>query len=222
MVTLIGKLIDIEGAIQLNATAEFMLSGYGSQIPRAIGASSSVGTFAKVLLDVDAASPFFSVELIGNDLIVPDTTFYTMTVRDGNGDVLQCNAYRFIDGNDYDLDFVQPFDPTLPLMPLPPSIINELLLVTATDTMIFDGSTHTAFKTVLHSNITHAAFAPMIPGNLYTFLIDQDGTGGWEFNWGATVHNGTMVKHNPNARTTQTFVADQDGQLYAISGGAYS
>jgi hypothetical protein len=31
-----------------------------------------------------------------------------------------------------------------------------------------------------------------------------------------------MIKHDPNAQTVQTFVADVDGQLYAISGGAYS
>jgi hypothetical protein len=207
------------------ATLDVALCNYGAQVARITGGADDPGLLADVTLKQfapDSTTGKFTIDLTGNDVIEPAGTYYTFTVKDGNGDTIQVNAYAFVDSQDYDANTIQPFDPALPLMPLPPLLVNEMLTVAATDLMTFDGTDYTTFKTTLHSDVLHATWANMIPGNLYTFIILEDGTGGWQFNWGATVHNGTMIAHTANAQTVQTFVADVDGQLYAISGGAYS
>jgi hypothetical protein len=216
-----GKLLNILDSEPELGSIVVALCGYGNQVPRYATTGALVARATSI--DVDAGSGgAFSIDVPGNDKIAPPTTYYTITVKDDNGDVIQVNAYVFLESDNYDLSTALPFDPTLPMMPLPPLIIDEINVVPASDTMTFDGSDLTTFKTVLHSNVLHATWPNMVPGNLYTFIILQDATGGWQFSWGATVHNGTMIKQNPNGQTVQTFVADVDGQLYAISGGAYS
>jgi hypothetical protein len=207
------------------ATLDVALCNYGAQVARITSGEDSQGLLADVTMKhftPDTTTAKFTIDLTGNDAIQPANTYYTFTVKDGNGDTIQVNAYVFLDSQTYDLNTTQPFDPALPLMPLPPLIVDEILPIPATDLMTFDGSIFTTFKTILHSDVLHATWTNMIPGNLYTFIIVQDATGGWQFTWGTTVHNGTMIKHDPDAQTIQTFVADTDGQLYAISGGAYS
>jgi hypothetical protein len=207
------------------ATLEVALCNYGAQVARITPGTDAPGLLADVTLKEfapDTTTAEFSIDVTGNDLIEPAGTYYTFTIKDGNGDTIQVNAYAFVDGLGYDLNTLQPFDPSLPLMPLPPLLVNEMLTVADADTMSFDGTDFTTFKTTLHSDVLHATWTNMIPGNLYTFIILEDGTGGWQFNWGSTIHNGTMINHAPNGQTVQTFVADVDGQLYAISGGAYS
>jgi hypothetical protein len=222
MATITGTLKTFyEGDVDAIATMDIMLCNYGAQVPRSKGLALLADVTTKAV-KVDPTAATFSITLDGNDVIQPADTYYTITIKDGNGDTIQVNAYVFLDSQTYNLNTVQPFDPALPLMPLPPLIVNEMLTVPASDLMTFDGSNYTTFKTVLHSDVLHATWSGMVPGNLYTFIILEDGTGGWQFTWGATVHNGTMIKHDPNAQTVQTFVADTDGQLYAISGGAYS
>jgi hypothetical protein len=224
MASVTGRLGTIQEETIEPGSVVFALCGYGPRNPR-LGSNKGDITFARVTtVDLDVGSDgTFTVDVPGNDIIEPPGTYYTVTVKDSNGDVVQTNAYVFLGDTAYILEDLVPFDPSLPMMPVPPLIIDELLVLTGNDTMTFDGNVgYTAFKTTLTGNVLHANFQDMVPGNLYTFIILQDGTGGWQFNWGATVHNGTMVKHDPNARTIQTFVADYDGQLYAISGGAYS
>lgn len=219
MATITGKLESIEANATEQGSVVIALCGYGSQVPRLEG----MAMFARVTMeDIETDSDgMFEAEVPGNDVIAPPGTYYTITVKNSNGDVVQTNAYLFLDDNDYHLENTPPFDPALPMMPLPPLIFNELLIVADSFAMNFDGTTYTAFKTTLHGDVTAATFTNMVPGNLYTFIIVQDGTGGWEFHWGANVHNGTMVKHKANAQTIQTFVADENGALHAVSAGAY-
>jgi hypothetical protein len=215
-----GKLLTILDDEAEAGSVVFALCGYGNQIPRYANEGALVARATTI--DIDAGTDgSFTEEVPGNDRIQPSGTYYTITVKNSNGDVIQINAYVFLGDNVYNLEATQPFDPTLPMMPLPPLIINQLLIVPASDSMTFSGTNFTAFKTTLYSNVLHPVATGMVPGNLYTFVIVQDGTGGWEFTWPANIHNGTMVNHDANAETVQTFVADADGQLYAISAGAY-
>lgn len=220
-----GKLLKVASPTDLfpseQGTVTIALCGYGSYVPRTPG-----GTIVDLEYQITPADPsnaMWSVEVTGNDEIRPAGTYYTLTYKDANGDIAQTMAFVFLHDGAYDVDTdLDPFDPSLPMMPLPPLILDELDVVAAFDTMVFDGTAYTAFKTTLHSNVLHPTFTNMQPGHLYTFIILQDDLGGWQFVWGSTVHNGTMVALDQFARTVQTFIADQDGQLYAISGGAYS
>jgi hypothetical protein len=219
MATVIGKLATILNNEAESGSVVIALCGYGGQLPRATTQLLARAT----TLEIDAdENGNFSVTLTGNDQIQPAGTYYTVTVKDDNGDVVQVNAYVFLGSNTYNLGDTPPFDPALPLMPLPPLIVNELLLLPASDTMVFDGSSYTTLKTVLHSDVAHPTITGMVPGNLYTFIIVQDEIGFWEFTWPNGVHNQTLIRQGVNAFTIQTFVADYDGSLYAISAGTYS
>lgn len=201
---------------------EIALCGYGSQVPRI----PSEAAFARLTQPLDVTTGTtgqgtFAAYLYNNLLIVPEGTFYTITVKNANGDIAQVNAYRFTAAGDYDLDTIIPYDPNQPPPPLPPLITNMLLILGAADNMVFDGSIYTAFKTTLPGSVTQPKFQNMVPGNLYTFIIVQDGVGNHDFDWAANVKNPVYVDHAPNSTTVQTFVADDLGELLAIGPGTY-
>ena len=223
MVTVTGKPINISGVIDTTSTLDFALCGYGSQIPRAIGSDDSVGTFSDATIDgVQGEAPFFSIQLIGNDLIAPAGTYYTVTIRNENGDILQVNAYRFLDGHTYDLDYTDPYDPNQPPPPLPPLLSDNLEITDG----VFDGGEKTTWKITLTEDMIVGALLNILPGNLYTFIIVQDAVGGHFFLWPsgpppANLFNGPYVNEDPNATTIQTFVADENSQLYPIGPATY-
>jgi hypothetical protein len=197
------------------------LRGYGSQVPRINGTGMLAG-LDNDNIPIDGTTGQFTVQLYGNDIIAPAGTYYTFTFSNANGDVVQVNAYRFVDGQTYDLNLIDPYDPNQPPPPFPPLITNLLLILPAADDMVFDGSIYTAFKTTLPGDVTSPVFQNMVPGNLYTFIIAQDSRGGWAFKWPTNVHNATLVSPPPNSTTIQTFVADDTEQLWAIAPGTWS
>jgi hypothetical protein len=220
MPTVTGNL-KTSSTVPVQGGVEVMLCGYGSRVPRV----NSVGLIARITDSADipvGADGTFSFQVYGNDLIAPAGTYYAVTIKDDNGDIAQVNAYRFISTTpNYDLDLIDPYDPNLPPPPLPPPITNLLLILAAAANMVFDGSLSTAFKTTLGGNVTAPVFENMAPGNLYTFIIVQDATGGYQFIWPANVRNATLVDPTPGSTTIQTFVADEFGDLYSIAAGTY-
>jgi hypothetical protein len=89
------------------------------------------------------------------------------------------------------------------------------------DDMVFDGADWLSFKTTLEGDVTQATFINMAAGNLYTFIIVQDDTGDWDFVWASNVKNATPVCRQPDSTFVQTFVADEFGDLLAISAGTW-
>jgi hypothetical protein len=219
MATLTGKLESILTEAVESGSIVIALCGYGPQVPRLQGQS----LLARVTTqEIEAGSNgTFTAEVPGNDEIAPAGTYYTVTVKNDNGDVVQTNAYLFLDDQTYDLDSTEPFDPTQPIPPLPPLIINQLQILPPLADMVFDGSTYTAFKLTLPGNISTVTIENMIPGNLYTFIIVQDATGNHLFPWPANVHNAPTVDPQANSTTIQTFVADENGELWAIGPSTY-
>jgi hypothetical protein len=219
-VTVTGTISAAANDAHVQGTVDVMLCGYGSQVPRVNG-QSLVGriTTMSILADVDG---LFTIQLAGNDQIVPAGTYYTITIRDENGDIAQVNAYRFLSStSSYDLNLIDPYDPNQPPPPLPPLITNLLQIVAPANDMVFDGSIYTSFQTTLPGTATEPVFQDMVPGNLYTFIIIQDAAGGHDFVWAANVHNAMPVNPVPNGRLIQTFVAESDGSLWAIAAGTY-
>src|SRR6266576_1177548 len=146
MATVSGKLESIQNQTDELGSLVIALCGYGAQLPRV----PTTCLLARVTEPIEVAldSAGFTVQLPGNDTIEPPGTYYTVTVKDSNGDAVQINAYVFLDGNSYSLVAAQPFDPALPMMPLPPLIVNQLLVLTSSDAMVFDGTNFTAFESV--------------------------------------------------------------------------
>jgi hypothetical protein len=219
MATITGKLENITGIIE-DGTIDIALWGYGSQVPR----SSGTGMLAKVDTAPIEVNPdgTFEEELTGNDQIAPAGTYYTVTVRDKNGDVVQTNAYVFLGSNTYDLDVTDPFDPSQPQPPLPPLIVNQLLLIPFSPTPNFPGDQYTTFGFTLTGDVTSSTLSGMVAGNLYTFIISQTGAGGWKFQWPNAVLNATPVDPGAGATTVQTFVCiANNGPLIPIGAGTY-
>jgi hypothetical protein len=202
------------------ATVDVALCNYGSQVARIPGTALLADVTIK---GVTPSTPpaTFSFEVAGNDVIQPAGTYYTVTVRDGNGDIIQCNAYIFLDANTYNLNTEQPFDPSLPVPPLPPKIYNQLVTFPYQASVSADLSAATAFLFELAGDMT-VTFTNVTPGNLYTFIVQQDATGDHKLTWANAVLNATAVNQLPNGMTIQTFVASADENLYPVGAGTYA
>jgi hypothetical protein len=225
MATVTGKLQDVLTAVE-DGSVEIALCGYGGRVPRQNG----IALFGSTTSDDIDVQPdgTFTKTVAGNDTIAPAGTYYTVTVKDENGDVVQVNAYRFVGNTSYDLNITDPYDPNQDPPPLPPLITN-LLQIVAIDggAPRFDGQQYTAWKIVLTQDVGGAYLTGLVPGNLYTFIIVQDGVGGHTFLWPsgpppANLHNPTMVSPTPNSTTVQTFICDESSDLWAIGPGTWS
>jgi hypothetical protein len=116
---------------------------------------------------------------------------------------------------------IEPYDPNQPPPPLPPLLQNLLQILAASDAMVFDGTTYPSFKTTLPGNVTNAAIQNMAPGNLYTFIIVQDASGNHTFGWPPGVFNAARVDPEANSTTIQTFVADENSDLWPVGPATY-
>ncbi len=222
MATVNGKLENvISGEIEAGSV-EVALCGYGSYLPRGgDGALYARPTSLPQQIPV-AADGTFSFTVFGNDQIEPAGTYYTITIKDSNGDIVQCAAYLFLGGSNYDLDTTDPFDPTQPPPPLPPRVINQLLIVPPSATPDFPGDQYTAWGIQLNQDVTSSTLSNIVQGNLYTFIITQDATGGWKFTWPSLVLDPVPVNPTPGGATIQTFVAIANGgPLLPIAAGTW-
>jgi hypothetical protein len=224
-VQVLGKIANIAAfeplptaSVPEQGTVEIALCGYGPMTPRVAG-EALFGRVTSIDAPVNAQGGW-SVFLYSNRLIEPAGTYYTITTRDENGDIVQVEAY-YLQAGSWDLSNLQPYDPGQAPPPLPPLIVSQLLVVPYAPNPVFDGSQHTAFLITLAGDVTQAAILNMSPGNLYTFIRLQDGTGGHAFVWPSNVYGATPISIDPNTYTTQTFVALDDGSLLAIGAGTY-
>jgi hypothetical protein len=181
-----------------------------------------MGRLTEQNIPVDADGEF-TFTVVSNDEIQPAGTYYTVTLKDANGDIAQVNAYMFLGDNDYDLDDVDPFDPSQPMPPLPPLIINQLLIVPWSPTPNFPGDQYLTWAINLTGDVTSSTVSGLVAGNLYTMMILQDSIGGRQFTWAPQFLNATPVNPKPNGITIQTFVAwATGGPLLPIGPATYS
>lgn len=210
------------GGVGEQGSLEVALCGYGAQFPRA-----NDGTLARVMQQIMAdPSGTYQFSTYGNDVIEPPGTYYTIAIKNSNGDIVQVNAYVVEQGGSYDLKDLVPFDPNQPPPPLPQPLSNLLLVVPAEYAPHFDGSQYTTWLITLDQDVPGATIGGIVPGNLYTFIIEQDAVGNhlFIFPYGPPPYgtqNVTAVCLEPNSRTVQTFVADEDGMLWAIGPGTW-
>lgn len=201
-------------------SVEIALCGFGSQVPRLNAAA--LGARVMDSTDIEVADDgSFQFNVVGNDVIVPQGTYYTVTIRNENGDITQVNAYTFLSTtSDYDLDTTMPFDPSASAPPgIPPPVQNLLLTVAYDPAAVFPGDTYTSWEMWLTGDCA-PSFINLVDGNLYTVILYQDSVGDNQFLWPSNVFNAVPVDPDPNSTTVQTFVAI-DGDLYPIGPGTY-
>lgn len=221
-----GNLQTILGGQSEESIIEVALCGYGAQVPRmnqaTLAGRVTDGASGEKEINVDPSDGFFEFYCTANDLIDPANTYYTVTIKDDNGDIIQVNAYQFFNGLDYNLNTADPFDPSQLPPPQTPYLVMDLLLDVpyAPGLVYFPGNQYTAWEITLTGDC-FPSFTLLTDGNLYTVIIIQDAVGGHAFNWpNINVRNATWVSQDPNAITIQTFVA-YGGVLYAIAPGTY-
>lgn len=107
MIAVSGTLKDVFG-VGVGGTLVFQLCGFGAAVPRVVG-TSLIAKTGQVEIQADPITGVFSTNVYGNDVIVPANTYYTVTVKDDNGDVVQISAYQFTGGAAVDLSNVAPY-----------------------------------------------------------------------------------------------------------------
>jgi hypothetical protein len=220
MATVTGTAQALSGLLHEASTLQVALCGYGSQIPRVQG-GALFGDLDETV-PINATDGTFEFTVSGNDAISPAGTYYTVTMQDGNGDTIQVNAYQFIGDNDYDLNTIDPYDPNIAPPPLPYPILSQLLIIAFSPTPNFPGDQYHTWGFRLTGDVTSSSLSGIVAGNLYTFLITQDGTGGWAFTWPTLVQGESIVDPEPGSLTVQTFIAIANGgPLYPIGPGTY-
>lgn len=88
--------------------------------------------------------------------------------------------------------------------------------------LVFDGTRAQCFVVVLHNTVMQARLKNIIPGLLYTFVLQQDSIGNHRFVWPQTCKQAMPVDPKPDAVTVQNFVGNSDGSLYANAAGTWS
>ncbi len=249
-ITLTATLDDIEGnaagTTANPAKLRIALCGYGPTLPVIVGTSNlaKVGPF-----EVYSLGAQISIPLWGNDQVDPINTYYEIAVLDGEDNMVQCGAYRFTGTGTIDLSNAQqiyPLPPPLaaliPVFTNPPTTaaqnVDSSLIIDYNlnvEGLTFDGvfdvtssggvatfdlSLGNIFRIVLTQNVTTANFNNPTPGAQYTFIIVQNGTGGWTFAWPAIALN-PVEPVNPvaNGKTLWTALCDTDSTL--MSPGYY-
>lgn len=215
-ITLTATLQDITGAAVGSAANPvklcIALCGFGAQLPR-IGGTSMLARVGPMYLE-SATGVFTAVKLWGNDAITPAGTYYTISLIDGQGDVVQCAAYQLAGSGSFDLSNLVSIFPAVP-------IPSTGYIFVPSSTPVFNAGGwggSVTFDMTLNANVTSSSLVNIINGQLVQFIIQQDGTGSRTFAWPANVKNPPLINPAANSVSTQLFIMRADGNLYPILG----
>jgi hypothetical protein len=81
--------------------------------------------------------------------------------------------------------------------------------------ILFDGLAAVCWFIHMRSNVTSARVTNIAPGELYTFVITQDATGGHVMNWPSNCINAAQIDPTPNSTTVQNFIGNTGAILFA-------
>lgn len=202
------------GSAGTPAYVRVALCGFGSFLPRVPG-TTFIGKIASWPSDIPYIGAPLTLDLFGNDVITPVGTYYTISILDTNKNVLHCNAYVFTGGFTADLSSLSPTFPSYI-----PNVMGSLVTMPfaaseSFDCRLVDGPI--AFDLTLTGDVTSSVLVAPFAGQIVTFIITQDGTGGHAFAWPSNVFNHVTVNAAPNSTTVQSFVARANGNLYPIA-----
>lgn len=111
-ITLTANLQTIAGGGLEGGYIRVTLCGYGSITPSVPGTGllADAGVPQKIGPQTVAGTPL-SVNLYGNDVIIPANTFYEVAVLDANENVIQADNYTFTGTGSFDLSTILPIVP---------------------------------------------------------------------------------------------------------------
>jgi hypothetical protein len=251
-ITLTAQLQDVTGSAAGTATSpavlRIALAGFGLTLPCIQGTSNLVQVGPEDFYDTGTG---LSIKLWGNDQIFPSGTYYAITLLDGDGNILQCGAYRFTGAQTIDLSNapqIYPTPPTtppgIPVLTNPPGAalqtidgsitIDGNLIVTGTinggglvivpivaGVAEFDGTHGNSQSLTLTEDVTSTA-ANFVPGSTIMTLVKQDATGGWTMSWPANFINTPEINPAPLGATSQIWMLDEAANYYPFGAATWS
>lgn len=96
------------------------------------------------------------------------------------------------------------------------------LNIESSGAILFDGLAAVCWFVNLRSDVANARVRNISPGQLYTFVITQDATGGHRFAWPSSCVNATTIDPKPNAITVQNFIGLPSDFMTANIAGTWS
>jgi hypothetical protein len=214
MLTVNGTAKDILAQNVQNAQIRIQLCNFGNYTPRVAG----TGLLARTApIEVNtAANGTFAVNIYGNNVISPGGTYYTFVFLDNRKNVVQVNAYQFVDGvNVPDLSAIAPYDPSTVVVAAP-IITGAYVQLAYASPLNIDGSLGATYEVTLTGNVGNSNMTNVVPGRIYTFIIIEDGVGGRTFSWPGNVIHPDVIDGTAGAVNKQSFVARGNGNLYPI------
>jgi len=106
-ITVFGNLINNFGQAVAGGSLVITLAGFGSTNPVIFGTSMLAQITTTVTADSNGN---FNFLIYGNDVITP-ATYYTISVLDSNGDVVQTTAYQFVGVMNVNIAALVPYNP---------------------------------------------------------------------------------------------------------------
>ncbi len=224
-ITLTATLNDFSGnQIGTSASPAYLrlaLCGFGLYLPRIPG-TSMVAKIASWPYDIPYVGSPITLSLWGNDVIFPAGTYYAISLLDAQKNVIQTGSYVLTGAQTVDLSNLSP---SFPPPPVNPVITAGLVTIPFSPTPLFNCSLipgPIAFDLTLTGNVIASTLISPYPGQIVTFFISQDSSGGWSFVWPSNVLNADTINPAPNSVSTQTFVARANGNLYPVGPMTYS
>jgi hypothetical protein len=95
------------------------------------------------------------------------------------------------------------------------ALYGSINVVAFSATPVFDLSKALIQEITLTGNVTSST-ATNVPTGLVTFIIHQDGTGGWTFAWPAAIP-GSLVDPTVSATSVQSFIVDHAGNFHPFT-----
>jgi hypothetical protein len=206
-ITLNVTLKDIKAGGAEAGSIEILLCGFGNDVPRV----PSAGVFARTdALDIDAdPAGTISTTLFGNDVIEPADTYYTIAIKDSNGDIVQVSAYRFT-GNAQTVNLSD----AIPIDPDAPAFVGIYVVPLACANPVFDNNKGTGQSLTLTRDVPGSSATNFVTGAAVPFIIKQDGVGGRAFAWPASFQTPPAINLLPNGVTTSMWYLAPDGNFY--------
>jgi hypothetical protein len=93
----------------------------------------------------------------------------------------------------------------------------QLQVVPFGASLTFDCSQANGFQVTLGGNVTSMVVENAAPGQIVTFVLIQDATGGHTFAWPASMTGTAAIDPTANITNVQQFIARNDGTLRPIS-----
>ena len=208
-ITLTATLDSIIGAAGVSGFLEITLCNFGLIPPSADDVMLADAGVPQIQTAAQAAA---GIKLFGNDQITPAGTYYSIAILDQNKNVIQAANYLLTGGPaTVDLSTLVPV-----IVPAPGTPSGYVVINPATGN-VFLRTSGWAGPIVFDLTLTgNAILIPsgFFPGQLVQLIIRQNAVGGWTCLFNIEFKNAAAVQVGANSVSTQSCVADDQGNIY--------